>query len=590
MAMAMAMTTPRPVGMGAMRLSTRTDRDDARGLAVLVGAIDAGVTLIDTADAYALTDADVGHNERLVAAARAARPDAGVTVVTKGGLTRPGGAWIPDGRARHLAAAARASAERLGGAPLDLYLLHAPDPNVPFATSVRALAKLVDDGVARAVGVSNVDRTRLAEALDLAPISAVSVELSPFRTTALAGGVLDLCAERGLLVLAHRPLGGVTNVRRLARHPCIAPIIAATGLDPVAATIAWLRTLGPRVVPLPGTTGDGFTSFNPPPVEIPATSPETVSTSSTSDAADGDVVVLLGPPGAGKSTIAAELVAAGYARLNRDELGGSLARLAVRLDGALAGGERRVVLDNTYPARALRAPVIAAARRYGVGVRCIELATSIEDAQVNAVKRLLDRYGHLPGPEELATLGKRDPNTFAPSAQFRWRRQYEPPSTDEGFGSVERREFVRTPAIGGRPAVIVELDDVVWTGRPTTPEGIRLVDGAHEHLARWADGGWLVLATTWMPDAADPDGVLAALRVRLPMILAIERCTHPAGPPVCWCRKPLPGMGLALQRSHGVDLGRSYHLGDGPADRTFAARLGLTFTRRAADIPTSTPA
>src|SRR5688572_969145 len=115
-----------------MRLSTAADRDDERGLAVLCAAIDAGVDLIDTSDAYGLDETDVGHNERLVARARAARPGAAITVVTKGGLTRPGGAWIPDGHAKHLAAAARASRDRLGGAPLDLYLLHATDPRVPF--------------------------------------------------------------------------------------------------------------------------------------------------------------------------------------------------------------------------------------------------------------------------------------------------------------------------------------------------------------------------------------------------------------------------------------------------------------------------
>src|SRR5688572_3707073 len=139
----------RPVGLGAMRLSTAPDRDDDRGLAVLCAAIDAGVTLIDTADVYGHGADDLGHNERLVARARARHPH--VTVVTKGGLTRPGGAWVPDGRARHLAAAARASRDRLG--PIDLYLLHAPDPRVPLATSVRALASLLSDGVVARIGL-----------------------------------------------------------------------------------------------------------------------------------------------------------------------------------------------------------------------------------------------------------------------------------------------------------------------------------------------------------------------------------------------------------------------------------------------------
>src|SRR5687767_3870940 len=105
----------RAIGLGCMRLSTEAGRNDDRSLAVMRAALDAGVTLLDTADAYALADADVGHNERLIARAIMGRD---VRVVTKGGLTRPGGAWVPDGRARHLAAAARASRDRLGVAAI----------------------------------------------------------------------------------------------------------------------------------------------------------------------------------------------------------------------------------------------------------------------------------------------------------------------------------------------------------------------------------------------------------------------------------------------------------------------------------------
>ena len=107
-------------------------------------ALDAGVRLLDTADAYARDASEMGHNERLIARALRSWSGDGRTVVvaTKGGMTRPGGLWITDGRARHLADACRASREALGVERIQLYQLHAPDPRTPLATSVRALEDL----------------------------------------------------------------------------------------------------------------------------------------------------------------------------------------------------------------------------------------------------------------------------------------------------------------------------------------------------------------------------------------------------------------------------------------------------------------
>src|SRR5262245_54361606 len=106
----------RLVGMGCMRLSTEPDRDEPRGIATLHAAFDAGVTLLDTADSYCLDAAETGHNERLIARAIASwnGDRSWLRIATKGGLIRPEGRWIPDGRARHLAAACEASLRALG--------------------------------------------------------------------------------------------------------------------------------------------------------------------------------------------------------------------------------------------------------------------------------------------------------------------------------------------------------------------------------------------------------------------------------------------------------------------------------------------
>jgi aryl-alcohol dehydrogenase-like predicted oxidoreductase/predicted kinase len=552
--------------------------------AVLAAAVAGGVTLLDTADAYG--------NEALIARAmtgrgRGSAPPMGgaqdpllaapVTIVTKGGLTRPDGGWVPNGRARHLAAAARASRERLGGDPLALYLLHAIDPAVPLATSVRALARLVDDGVARSIGLSNVNVAQLEQALAIAPaLAAVEIELSPWRLDAVRGGVIAACVERGLRVLAHRPLGGPAGVRRAARDPVLRAQAARLGVTPAEVVLAWLRTLAPPgvITTLPGATrletvasairGQQLALDDDARAALTAHFLD-VARPGAATGGGAEVVMLLGMPAAGKSTLAAEYAARGYVRLNRDERGGTLLELARAVDDALAGGTTRVVVDNTYPTRASRAPISEVARRHGATLRAVVVAPPIELAQAFGAARALARTGRLDDPKEIL-----------PGAQFRWRRAYEPPRTDEGFAAIDDHVPAR-PQRGTRPGLIVELDGVVWRGRPNTPDEIELVPDAAAGLAAWRDRS--VAGVLWRPGAA-PEAI-AALAARLGALCGIgelRACVHPAGPPRCWCRKPLPGLALALARDLDLDLARSIHLGRGPADRGFAVRAGMQYT------------
>src|SRR5262245_54863091 len=163
-----------------MRLSTEADRDDDKGVAVLHAAFDAGITLLDTADAYCRDDSERGHNERLIARALATcnGDRSRVQVATKGGLTRPGGRWEADGRAKHLAAACESSRRALGVERIALYQLHAPDPRTPFSTSVRALDRLRRDGLVAGIGLCNVNLRQLEEARQITAIDAVQIELS----------------------------------------------------------------------------------------------------------------------------------------------------------------------------------------------------------------------------------------------------------------------------------------------------------------------------------------------------------------------------------------------------------------------------
>ena len=141
----------------------------------IAAAAEAGVTVFDTARAYDGNEQLLARALRRCGAAETAR------IVTKGGMTRPGGAWIPDGRAKAILADCEASLSALDGLPIDLYLLHAPDPRTPWKTSVRALARLADEGLVRRIGLANVNRRQLDEALELAPVAGRPGGTEPLR-------------------------------------------------------------------------------------------------------------------------------------------------------------------------------------------------------------------------------------------------------------------------------------------------------------------------------------------------------------------------------------------------------------------------
>jgi hypothetical protein len=249
----------------------------------------------------------------------------------------------------------------------------------------------------------------------------------------------------------------------------------------------------------------------------------------------------------------------------------------------LEDGGRRFVLDNTYASRRTRAAVLQAAARHGAAVRCIWLDTSLEDAQVNACERMLATHGRLLGPEELGRGD--DAGAIPPAAQFRYRREFEPPAADEGFAAIEIERFVRRPDPARTASgLILDLDEVVWRGRtgaraPSDPLDLDLVPGRAERIRELAARGLRLGAVTWLPGLG-PEAISAcadALRHRLGIDLPIVACPHPAGPPICWCRKPVPGLGVMLLVKLELDPARTVHVGCRPLDRTFAARLGLGY-------------
>jgi aryl-alcohol dehydrogenase-like predicted oxidoreductase len=562
-----------------MRLSTDEDRDEQLALETIAAAAEVGVTVFDTAHAYGHGELELGHNERLLARAlRRCGADRNARIVTKGGMTRTGGAWVPDGRAKAILRDCEASLAALDGLAIGLYLIHAPDPRTPWRTSVRALARLADEGAAKAIGLSNVNRHQLDEALELADISAVEVAISVYDDRALRGGVVERCAELGIAVIAHSPLGGPRRAGRLGREQALAEVAGGQDVTPAEVALAWLLELSPVVVAVPGARrpetarsaaraatlalDDAERAVlarafgGPRPARAEAPRPRE----------DGEVVVVMGIPGAGKARVADEYVARGYVRLNRDERGGSLRQLADALDEQLASGVRRVVLDNTYLTRAGRSYVIETADRHRLPTRCLWLDTPLAQAQLNLVERVLEIHGSLPAPEELRALARREPGVLAPTSQMRALRELEPPSTDEGWASVEQVAFVRSPSCHAGGAGVF-----IAAAALTRPAFEAALEQGHRNAPH--------LVFDWSPGAGVGvlDSPVASLAATVSGPVEGALCPHSAGPPTCWCRPPLPGLPLAFARTHQIDPSRSILIGTGPAHKALATTLGARY-------------
>ena len=558
------------MAMGAMRLS---EVPEARAVETLRAASAIGVTFIDSADVYGAHDRDAHGNEQLLAA----HVPKDVRIGTKGGLIRGPGRWRPDGRAKTLHAASEGSRAALGRSVLDLYMLHAPDVRTPIATTARALDRLLQQGHVRSVGLCNVTVDQLREAEAHVPVAAVQVALSPYDVDAVRSGIIEYCFDRGIRVFAHSPFGGPRRAHRVAKDAALRELAGRRNVAPHALVLAWHHDLG--LVPLPGPT-------RPEHVEVIAAGarlrlsdedrraldeqiplgawlrpPPRAKRRPPSDSAR-EIVMIMGMPAAGKTTAVGPFVASGYERFNRDEAGGTIAKLHRRLDAYLARGGGRAVLDNTYATRATRHGLIEVAWKHGRSVRCIWLTTSPQDAALNAVRRLWDTFGRLPGPDEIRAASKTQPNVFGPEVLSRYRQSLEVPSLEEGLDHVEQRPFRARPWPGEAAGMLVAAN---------------VLRRAGPHLAARA-GPVAVIA--WWPNITDDDRGrrVAEIEASVGRPVSVLACTHAANGR-CWCLLPLPGLAFAAIATLKLDPGRSLWLGPNATHRRAAEAVGMPFER-----------
>jgi aryl-alcohol dehydrogenase-like predicted oxidoreductase len=246
------------IGLGGMPMSIEGRPDESRSIATIHAALDTGITLIDTADAYHVGADEVGHNESLIARALGSYggDTSGVLVATKGGHRRPGdGSWTLDGSPDHLREACDASLRRLGVDAIGLYQFHRPDPKVPYEDSIGALRDLLDQGKIRMAGISNAspDQIRTARQILGDRLASVQNQFSPaFRSSEPE---LRLCEELGIAFLPWSPLGGIKNAADLGtRYRPFAEVATELGVSAQQVTLAWMLDTSPVVIPIPGSS------------------------------------------------------------------------------------------------------------------------------------------------------------------------------------------------------------------------------------------------------------------------------------------------------------------------------------------------
>lgn len=604
-----------PLALGTLTLSHEGRPDRLEAVTLLRFALGQGIRILDTAPSYCRDQADFHYGEHLVreAVASLGFAQSDVCILTKVGMLRTGGKWIPCGRPEHLRQSVEGSLAALGQQSLRYLLLHVRDPAVPFDETLSALAELQKEGLVTHLGLCNTSIADLETASQYFPVALVQNEFSLSRRAAAENGLIELTGQRGIPFFAHRPLGGHAAksnriesfvLQSLAeRHQCTVSEIS----------LAALRTAGHHVIPLVGASRlssvrsslramritidvSDQTALS---LEFPLTSAAVAM--SKADAGDTsadispvetpDVVLVMGIQGAGKSERVNDFVNAGYARLNRDEAGGSLEDLIPRLAELLKTGAKRVVLDNTYPTCQSRFGVIRVAAAAGVPVRCVFMDTPVHEAWQNIAARMVSRYGVPLGPVEMKLMRKFDPNLPPPFALQRWLQTLERPSRSEGFSQVAVVSFVRRP----RPdqqgkGLLLDVDGTLRktiSGQPfpAAPDDQTILPGRHEVLMEWVNAGYRLFFVSNQAGIAlgqtDAGTVQAAMFRTVELlnvpVTEITFCAHPSKPVECFCRKPMPGLGVYLIEKYGLDREQLVMVGDRDSDREFAANLGIRY-------------
>lgn len=243
-----------PIGLGAMPLSTATRPAEGDAIAVILAAIDAGVDFIDTANVYGKDDSEIGHNERLIAAALKFRRNERIKVATKGGFTRPQGAWVTDGHPKSLRLACEKSLKALEVEEIFLYQLHAPDSKITFEDSIGELSRLKEEGKVIHLGISNVNASEIERAQSIVRIETVQNRFNPLCQRDLANGVVEATRRHKMTYIAFSPTGGGQLHKELSQHKTLLDIAGQYKISSYQVMLAWCLQKDKGLIAIPGAS------------------------------------------------------------------------------------------------------------------------------------------------------------------------------------------------------------------------------------------------------------------------------------------------------------------------------------------------
>lgn len=304
------------------------------------------------------------------------------------------------------------------------------------------------------------------------------------------------------------------------------------------------------------------------------------------------VTMVVGYPASGKSTVTKDLIKKGAVSLNRDTEGGTIVSLLPKLEALIKDG-KDVILDNTFPTIEVRKPFIELAKKYNADISCTLMGTSIEDAQFNVVQRAIGLIGKFPTPE--AIKAAKHTNIFPPTVLFKYKKEFQKPTVEEGFSKVEVQKFVRleNPEFTNK-ALIVDYDGTLREcigGNekfPVLKEQIEVKPGRTKVLQAYKDKGYILLGISNQSGVAKGElseqtaiELFEHTNQQLGIDIEYRFCPHQSAPISCYCRKPMPGIGVEFIMKHKLNRKECIFVGDMTTDKTFAQRAGFQYVDQA---------